>query len=76
MPDHSPVITSLDAQLSILGVALAQWAVRDDGKAQPEIRQAGNTAVAAIDDMLVGLHRIRGQLVTEVRQAMTQPRPG
>ena len=69
--NHSPTISirALDAQLGVLGIALAQWAVRDDTKAQPEIRQAANVAVATVDDMLATLHRLRGQLVSEVRQS-------
>jgi hypothetical protein len=59
----------LDNMSGVLGVALAQWAIRDETKAQPEIRQAANTAVAAIDDMLAALHRARQQLVTEIRAA-------
>jgi hypothetical protein len=31
MPDLNPV-ASLDAQLAVLGLALAQWRVRDDSK--------------------------------------------
>jgi hypothetical protein len=68
MPDLNPVV-SLDAQLAALGLALAQWRVRDDSKAQPDIRQAANTAMAAADDMLSTLHRLRQQLVTEIRQS-------
>jgi hypothetical protein len=67
--DHSPTIRALDAQLGVLGIAVAQWSVRDDTKAQPEIRQVANMACAAVDDMLATLHRLRGQLVTEVRQS-------
>jgi len=66
MSDLNPV-ASLDAQLAVLGLALAQWRVRDDTKAQPEIRQAANLVMAAIDDMLSTLHRLRGQLVSEIR---------
>lgn len=36
---------------------------------QPDIRQAANTAMVAIDDMLSGLHRLRQRMVTEIRQA-------
>jgi hypothetical protein len=67
--DHSPTVRALDAQLAVLGLALAQWGVRDDTKAQPEIRQAANVAMAAVDDMLATLHRLRGQLSGEMRQA-------
>jgi hypothetical protein len=74
MHDSAPsplrnLATRLDAMTGVLGVALAHWAVRDETKAQPEIRQVANTAVATIDDMLAALHRARQQLVTEVRAA-------
>jgi hypothetical protein len=65
---HDPT-TSLDDQLGVLRIALAQWEIRDNSKAQPEIRQAANTAMTTIDDMLAGLHRLRSDLVTEIRQA-------
>jgi hypothetical protein len=74
MHDSAPsplrnLATRLDAMTGVIGVAVAQWAIRDDTKAQPEIRQAANTAVAAIDDMLTALHKARQQLVTEIRAA-------
>ena len=59
----------LDDHLGVLGVALAAWATRDDSKAQPEIRQAANTAMDAIDAMLAELHRAQEQLVAEIRQS-------
>jgi len=37
-------MTVLHDQIGILGVALARWAERDDTTAQPEVRQAANTA--------------------------------
>jgi hypothetical protein len=52
-----------------LGAALAVWAARDDSKAQPEARQAANTAMEAIDVMLAGLHRARAALAAEIRQS-------
>jgi hypothetical protein len=72
MPHPAPLADAarrLDNMTGVLGVALAQWAVRDDTKPQPEVRQAANVAVATIDDMLTALHRVRQQLVTEVRQS-------
>lgn len=57
----------LEDQAGLLGVSLAQWATRDDAKAQPEIRRAANTAMDAIDGMLAELHQVRQQLVTEIR---------
>lgn len=62
------VARQMDAITGVLGPALAAWATRDEAQAQPGVRQAANTAMAAIDDMLAALHRVRGQLVTEVRR--------
>jgi hypothetical protein len=59
----------LEDLAGVLGGSLALWATRDDAKAQPEVRQAANTAVDAIDAMLGELHRIRSGLVAEVRAA-------
>jgi hypothetical protein len=50
-----------------LGAALAVWATRDDTKPQPEVRQAANTAMDAIDAMLADLYAVRQTLVTEMR---------
>jgi hypothetical protein len=57
----------LEDHNGVLGVALAQWAARDDTRAQPAIRQAANTAMDAIDSMLAGLHQLRAWLVSEIR---------
>jgi hypothetical protein len=62
------VALSLDAMTGVLGPALATWAARDETQPQPGVRQAANTAMAAIDDMLAALHRVRGQLVGEIRR--------
>ena len=53
----------------VLGDALAQWATRDDTKPQPEVRQAANTAMSAIDEMIAGLHDTRHLLITEIRRS-------
>lgn len=53
----------------VLGEAAAQWAARDDSKPQPEVREAANTAMDAIDAMLRILHEARAQLVAEVRES-------
>jgi hypothetical protein len=53
----------------VLGVALARWATRDDSKAQPEIRQAANTAMDAIDGMVYELQRAGQQLAAEIRES-------
>ena len=62
-------MTVLHDQIAILGVALARWAERDDTTAQPEVRQAANTAMDAIDAMLARLYAARSALVTEIRQS-------
>ena len=51
----------------VLGVALAQWGARDDSKADPHARIAANTAMDAIDAMLLELHALRSRLVGEIR---------
>ena len=53
--------------LVVLSGALATWATRDDSKAEPDVRQAANTAMDAIDAMLAGLHTQRAALVAEIR---------
>ena len=53
----------------VLGVALAQWMARDDSKPEPEIRQAANTAMDAIDAMIAELHQLRARLAGEIREA-------
>ena len=57
----------LEARVGVLGVALAQWAARDDSKPQPAVRQAANTAMDEIDAMLADLHRARQALMSETR---------
>lgn len=63
------VSSSLEDNAAVLHAAMAQWATRDDSKAQPAIRRAANTAIDAIDAMLAELHRTRQRLVAELRQA-------
>ena len=57
----------LDGHLGVLGVALAQWMARDETRAEPEVRQAANTAMDATDAMLAELHELRARLVGEIR---------
>ena len=56
----------LDGHNGVLGVALAIWMARDDTRAQPEVRQAANTAMDSIDAMLAELHQLRARLLSEV----------
>jgi hypothetical protein len=60
---------ALREHVETLAVSLAQWAYRDDSKAQPEVRQAANVAVESIDAALRELHRVRQRLVGEMRQS-------
>lgn len=64
-----PVPGRLDEHSRVLGAALAQWATRDDSKAQPEVCQAANTAMDTIDAMLRELHQARQRLVGEMRDS-------
>jgi len=53
----------------VLATALGQWARRDDSKAQPQVRQAANTAMDAIDAMLADLQAAGATLAAEIRQS-------
>lgn len=55
-----------DDHVGILGVALAQWAARDDSRAEPEVTRAGHAAVAEVDAMLRELNELRAWLVGEI----------
>ena len=65
--DLGDAASRLEERNGVLGVALAQWMARDDSKAPPEVRQAANTAMDAIDAMLAELHALRARLVSETR---------
>ena len=67
MTAYDSALSALRGHLGELEVALALWASRDDTKAQPEVRQAANDAMDAVDAALRELHGIRGQLVGEIR---------
>lgn len=57
----------LDDHVGTLGVALAQWAARDDAEADADVTRAGNMAIDSIDAMLRVLHQLRGRLIDEQR---------
>lgn len=59
----------LEDPTGVLSVALAQWAGRDDTKAQPEVRRAANTAMDAIDAMVRDLYAMRSRLMAEMRDS-------
>jgi hypothetical protein len=58
-----------EGHAGVLGFALAQWAARDDTKADPQARRAANTAMDETDAMLAALHALRARLVSEIRDA-------
>lgn len=69
IPDNMFRAAELRPIANDLYTALDKWSERDDTKAQPNVRQAANDAVTAIDTMLRELHSIRGELVTEIRRS-------
>jgi hypothetical protein len=58
-----------EGHAGVLGFALAQWAARDDTKADPQARRAANTAMDETDAMIAALHALRARLVSEIRDA-------
>ena len=70
-PPRQPydVHAKLEDPTGVLAIALGQWEDRDDTKAQPEVREAANTAMDAIDGMLRELHAMRSRLIGEMRAA-------
>lgn len=60
---------SLAEHVASLNVALAIWAGRDDSVPQPEVRSAATRAVGDIDAAMRELHRLRIELVTQVRRS-------
>jgi hypothetical protein len=63
---YSPA--ALAEHVETLGGALATWESRDDTRPCVEERRAATTAVGEIDTLLRKLHRIRGELVGEIRR--------
>jgi hypothetical protein len=67
MTAYDCALSALRGHLGELEAALALWASRDDTNAQPEVRQAANDAMDAVDAALRELLGIRGQLIGEIR---------
>lgn len=69
IPARQPydVYAKLEDPMGVLSIALGQWEDGDDAKPQPEVRQAANTAMDAIDVMVRELYRMRSRLVGEIR---------
>lgn len=59
---------NIGAQFDKLAVSLVKWDGRDNSVPQPEVRQAGSDAIAAIDAMSRDLYQLREQLVGQMRE--------
>lgn len=58
---------NLREHVEMASVALARWAYRDESK-DPQVRRSANLAVESIDAALTALHRIRQELVGQIRE--------
>jgi hypothetical protein len=67
MTDKAARLYVVQSCLNTLADALAAWQARDDTDPQPGVRQAANTAIGALDAMLLGLHEIRARTISEMR---------
>lgn len=68
-PDQPIDARQVAEHVAALNVALAIWAGRDDTVPQPEVRLAAADAVADIDAAVRELHRLRSELVGEIRRS-------
>ena len=64
---YDDAVSALRNHIDGLGVWLAIWQARDDGKPDAPARRAANDAVDAIDGALAELHKIRQLLISEIR---------
>lgn len=64
---YDSALTAIRNHVEDLGVWLAIWQARDDGKPDAPARRAANDAVDAIDASIRELHKIRQQLISEIR---------
>ena len=64
---YDTALSVLRTQVEGLGVWLAVWGAREDGKPDAHARRCAGDAVAAIDGALRELYGIRAQLVGEIR---------
>ena len=69
MTGHDDALSAVRGQVGELAAALMLWSTRDDTKPQPDVRQAANDAMDAIDAALRELHGMRARLVGEIRAA-------
>lgn len=66
-PEGADQIGTIRRHVDALAAALDAWAERDLTQAQPEVRRAGNQALAALDATTGELRRLRYRLTAEIR---------
>jgi hypothetical protein len=69
-PGQDAVLSAVHSHVDDLGGWLAVWAARSEPDAHA--RRCASDAMDAIDTALAGLHWIRAELVTQIRQADDQ----
>jgi hypothetical protein len=69
MTAYDSALSAVRSHVGELAAALVLWSTRDDTKPQPDVRQAANDAVDAIDGVLRELHGLRSELVSEIRDS-------
>ena len=62
-------LSALRGHVDDLGAWLAIWSARQEGRPDAPARRCANDAVEVIDAALADLHRIRQQLVGEIRDS-------
>ncbi|HEX5401484.1 MAG TPA: hypothetical protein VFX16_04195 [Pseudonocardiaceae bacterium] len=69
MTTTSDHLADVSEQLAALAAAMEVWATRDVSKPQPQVRQAANDAMTALDTALDDLHELRRTLDAEMFEA-------
>jgi hypothetical protein len=64
---YDDTVSALRSHADQLGVSLAIWSARDDGKPDAHARRCANDALEAIDTALRALHQVRQRLTDEIR---------
>ena len=64
---YDNAVNAIQSHADQLGELLAIWQARDDAKPDAHARRAASGAVGAIDGALAQLHKIRQQLIGEIR---------
>ncbi|OZM75088.1 hypothetical protein CFN78_02625 [Amycolatopsis antarctica] len=65
----SALVKQVRAAVEEMSAALSLWEMRDNTRAQPEVRGAANSAIHSIDAALRHLHELRHTLVGQIRES-------